>query len=250
MEFDDPAAPERLTHYVEKPTLSYEVSMGVYCFAPRVLEHIEPERAARLPRPDPAAARARRARRGVAAGAPTGSTSGATTTTSRRCRSSTSVRHRLLPGRGAGAGSALTQRVAHGGDDDVDAGVVLVGGERQREVAVGRRLRRRQRPGRGERRELGEACAARGSGSSGSRGRRAPRARAARSAPLSNSTGNAKCELRADVGVRPHQRQPGRAGEPPRDSATTAARRRSMSSRSRGSASRPSAARGSSSRKL
>ena len=37
MEFDDPAAPERLTHYVEKPTLSYEVSMGVYCFAPRVL---------------------------------------------------------------------------------------------------------------------------------------------------------------------------------------------------------------------
>jgi NDP-mannose synthase len=41
MEFSDPATPERLTHYVEKPTLSYEVSMGVYCFAPRVLDHIE-----------------------------------------------------------------------------------------------------------------------------------------------------------------------------------------------------------------
>ena len=50
MEFKDPAAPERLTHYVEKPTLSYEVSMGVYCFAPRVLAHIEPK--ARLDFPD------------------------------------------------------------------------------------------------------------------------------------------------------------------------------------------------------
>ena len=50
MEFGDPDAPERLTHYVEKPTLSYEVSMGVYCFAPRVLEHIE--RNVRLDFPD------------------------------------------------------------------------------------------------------------------------------------------------------------------------------------------------------
>jgi NDP-sugar pyrophosphorylase family protein len=50
MEFDDPDAPERLTHYVEKPTLSYEVSMGVYCFAPRVLDHIEPN--VRLDFPD------------------------------------------------------------------------------------------------------------------------------------------------------------------------------------------------------
>jgi len=50
MEFDDPGAPEKLTHYVEKPTLSYEVSMGVYCFHPRVLDHIEP--GARLDFPD------------------------------------------------------------------------------------------------------------------------------------------------------------------------------------------------------
>jgi NDP-mannose synthase len=50
MEFDDATAPERLTHYVEKPTLSYEVSMGVYCFDPRVLAHIEPN--ARLDFPD------------------------------------------------------------------------------------------------------------------------------------------------------------------------------------------------------
>jgi NDP-mannose synthase len=31
----------RLTGYVEKPKIRYEASMGVYCFAPRVLEHIE-----------------------------------------------------------------------------------------------------------------------------------------------------------------------------------------------------------------
>ena len=42
MEFGDPGDPERLTHYIEKPTISYEVSMGVYCFSPRVLAHIEP----------------------------------------------------------------------------------------------------------------------------------------------------------------------------------------------------------------
>jgi NDP-mannose synthase len=50
MEFGNPATPERLTHYIEKPTLSYEVSMGVYCFAPRVLDHIEPN--VRLDFPD------------------------------------------------------------------------------------------------------------------------------------------------------------------------------------------------------
>jgi len=32
----------RVTDYVEKPTLSYEASMGVYAFDPRVLAHIEP----------------------------------------------------------------------------------------------------------------------------------------------------------------------------------------------------------------
>jgi NDP-sugar pyrophosphorylase family protein len=41
MEFDDQQAPERVTGYVEKPTHSYEVSMGVYCFHPRALEYIE-----------------------------------------------------------------------------------------------------------------------------------------------------------------------------------------------------------------
>jgi NDP-mannose synthase len=33
--------PSRLTGYVEKPRLTYDVSMGVYCFSPRVLDHIE-----------------------------------------------------------------------------------------------------------------------------------------------------------------------------------------------------------------
>ena len=41
MRFDD-ADPDRVTDYVEKPTYEYEASMGVYCFAPRVLEHITP----------------------------------------------------------------------------------------------------------------------------------------------------------------------------------------------------------------
>ncbi len=40
MEFDDEVHDDRVTNYVEKPTLFYEVSMGVYCFAPRVREHI------------------------------------------------------------------------------------------------------------------------------------------------------------------------------------------------------------------
>lgn len=40
MEFDSEADRTEVTGYVEKPTLSYEVSMGVYCFAPRVRDHI------------------------------------------------------------------------------------------------------------------------------------------------------------------------------------------------------------------
>ena len=41
MHFDDADA-TRLVDYVEKPTLTYHASMGVYCFSPRVLEYIEP----------------------------------------------------------------------------------------------------------------------------------------------------------------------------------------------------------------
>jgi NDP-mannose synthase len=33
---------DRLTGYVEKPRLTYDVSMGVYCFSPSVLDHIDP----------------------------------------------------------------------------------------------------------------------------------------------------------------------------------------------------------------
>ena len=35
MRFEDGADPQRITRYVEKPTLDYEASMGVYCFSPR-----------------------------------------------------------------------------------------------------------------------------------------------------------------------------------------------------------------------
>jgi len=42
LQFEDEAEPDRLTGYVEKPTYHYEVSMGVYAFARRVLEFIEP----------------------------------------------------------------------------------------------------------------------------------------------------------------------------------------------------------------
>jgi NDP-sugar pyrophosphorylase family protein len=41
MHFDNGDA-TRLVDYVEKPTLTYHASMGVYCFSPRVLEYIEP----------------------------------------------------------------------------------------------------------------------------------------------------------------------------------------------------------------
>jgi NDP-mannose synthase len=50
MRFHDGEDGERVTDYVEKPTLSYEVSMGVYVFDPRVIGYIE--RGARLDFPD------------------------------------------------------------------------------------------------------------------------------------------------------------------------------------------------------
>ncbi len=39
----------RLTGYVEKPQLTYDVSMGVYCFSPQVLDYIESGVALDLP---------------------------------------------------------------------------------------------------------------------------------------------------------------------------------------------------------
>jgi NDP-sugar pyrophosphorylase family protein len=33
--------PDRLTGYIEKPEMTYGVSMGVYCFSPEVLDHLE-----------------------------------------------------------------------------------------------------------------------------------------------------------------------------------------------------------------
>jgi NDP-sugar pyrophosphorylase family protein len=38
----DEQDPTRLTGYDEKPAIDFTASMGVYCFAPRVLPHIEP----------------------------------------------------------------------------------------------------------------------------------------------------------------------------------------------------------------
>lgn len=51
LHFGDEADPVRLTGYTEKPRIDYEASMGVYCFSPRVLEHIEPP-GSRLDFPD------------------------------------------------------------------------------------------------------------------------------------------------------------------------------------------------------
>ena len=39
---EDPADPTRLTAYVEKPSIPYEASMGVYCVSRRVLDHLVP----------------------------------------------------------------------------------------------------------------------------------------------------------------------------------------------------------------
>lgn len=46
----DESDPTRLTGYDEKPVIDFTASMGVYCFAPRALGHIEPGR--RLDFPD------------------------------------------------------------------------------------------------------------------------------------------------------------------------------------------------------
>ena len=48
--FEKPEDPTLLTQYYEKPRIDYEASMGVYCFSPDVIEHIEP--GARLDFPD------------------------------------------------------------------------------------------------------------------------------------------------------------------------------------------------------
>ena len=50
LEFGDERDGDRLTGYVEKPKYHYEASMGVYAFAPRVLDFIE--RGQRLDFPD------------------------------------------------------------------------------------------------------------------------------------------------------------------------------------------------------
>jgi NDP-mannose synthase len=42
LRFADEDDPTRLTGYDEKPAIDYVASMGVYCFAPRALAHIEP----------------------------------------------------------------------------------------------------------------------------------------------------------------------------------------------------------------
>src|SRR5438270_1916974 len=49
LECDDTEDPDRLTGYVEKPRLTYEVSMGVYCFSPEVLQYIDAGIALDLP---------------------------------------------------------------------------------------------------------------------------------------------------------------------------------------------------------
>ncbi|HEY4897152.1 MAG TPA: sugar phosphate nucleotidyltransferase [Solirubrobacteraceae bacterium] len=41
LRFADAEDPTRLTGYDEKPQIDYIASMGVYCFAPRAIEHIE-----------------------------------------------------------------------------------------------------------------------------------------------------------------------------------------------------------------
>lgn len=49
LECRDESDPNRLTGYVEKPQLTYSVSMGIYCFSPRVLDYIEPGQHLDLP---------------------------------------------------------------------------------------------------------------------------------------------------------------------------------------------------------
>jgi NDP-sugar pyrophosphorylase family protein len=50
MSYGDGDDATRVTDYVEKPSLSYQASMGVYCFDPTVVAHIEPD--VRLDFPD------------------------------------------------------------------------------------------------------------------------------------------------------------------------------------------------------
>ncbi|MGA2924493.1 MAG: sugar phosphate nucleotidyltransferase [Solirubrobacteraceae bacterium] len=50
LQFDSAVDQTEVTGYVEKPTLCYDVSMGVYCFAPRARDHIP--RGQRLDFPD------------------------------------------------------------------------------------------------------------------------------------------------------------------------------------------------------
>src|SRR4051794_5012149 len=50
MRFTDSVDPGRITDYIEKPNLTYEASMGVYAFDPRVLPFIAPN--VRLDFPD------------------------------------------------------------------------------------------------------------------------------------------------------------------------------------------------------
>jgi NDP-sugar pyrophosphorylase family protein len=50
LKFGDSADADRLTGYDEKPRIEYDASMGIYCFSPRVLDHIEPNQ--RLDFPD------------------------------------------------------------------------------------------------------------------------------------------------------------------------------------------------------
>ncbi len=49
MHFADVDDTSRITGYSEKPTFDFEVSMGVYCFAPRAIELIEPGERLDLP---------------------------------------------------------------------------------------------------------------------------------------------------------------------------------------------------------
>lgn len=50
LQFEDGQDDARVTGYIEKPRYQFEASMGVYCFSPRVLDHLEP--GARLDFPD------------------------------------------------------------------------------------------------------------------------------------------------------------------------------------------------------
>ena len=42
LQFGDNGDATRLTDYLEKPSIDYQASMGVYCFSPEAIAHIEP----------------------------------------------------------------------------------------------------------------------------------------------------------------------------------------------------------------